>query len=1050
MIVGIDLGTTKSVVGAYQGGKPIIIPDAEGRTSIPSTVLVTPQEEIFAGHAATKHPDYLQGKSITISSVKRLMGKKGETGWGWWKTYPQEISALILAQLKSQAEMYLGQEVKDAVIAIPSHFDESQRRATKEAAVIAGLSPLRLLNEATAAVLTYGHLHLANKTVQEEEILVFDFGGGTLDVSAIRFGEGVYEVLSIEGDSRLGGDDFDEIIVSYVLDQCRQKIGAFLELTPSQKAILRQAATRVKIELSQAPSAAIHYPSFLKIGEKHADLEVSLDRNTYERLSRSLFDRAAAVLRKVIDSTRVRGDFRKVLLIGGSSRIPYVKTMIKKELRIEPFHAMDSEMSVAQGATISAGILSGKLKEVLLLDVVPGTYGIETQGGEFTPIIKKNESIPIRKSYAATTTRDNQRSVAIRVLQGEGSTATDSLCLSTIVLENIPLAPKGVPQIEVTFDIDANMTLHASAKDLATGKEQSLVVESPYGLNPAQVKLMSRKIATWFDNRRRADLRESAILLADAAADLLRQFHRALPKELIERLVKGRTRLLNSQDGEIASDTEHFISFKKIYEEAQPFIARYKENTKKIEKLRIMIDSFVGALANPTAPSSTILLQGKELLLDYQDRLAPLDQLENLFVFVRTEYLNAMVTYYCDFLSEFIESEEVKLWEREVPLSISLSELKNQQMENLAKIHNVENIMSRLAAHEADYRISFLEKMIQRLGSEPRALAYFVTLATAFGGFWYDEVEAKLTMPLVLKSHSVLSFGLFSVGLQPRKAISHRLAATRLISRLPLFIYLQPVIAASRLECSPEVTESLLNYIDGHPAGSFYEFYLQANMGLKDEICLDEVLLLRLLREPQEESILLALDHLAKLTPEKNLELFMPFIDAPSSRVRGRALKYLSALETQSDKLKIILAKALSDRDATIRLATYSYLPHIKDKSFLPEVLMSIEEESDNHVKRQAVLSLGQLDLSDTVPPLLLLSLDKNDELRDTALAILENKSIMDKDCSKLLGLVVKVVKTKRRLNYIDRFNISRIKKKERPNLREIAKRLLYFQTGDQ
>jgi len=910
LVVGIDLGTTKSVIGVYQRDGPFIIPDHDDRTSIPSTVLVTPSEEIFAGHAAIKHPSFLHGKSITISSVKRLMGKQGETGWGWWKTYPQEISGFILAQLKSQAELYLGQEVTDAVIAIPSHFDESQRRATKEAAIIAGLKPLRLLNEANAAVLTYGYLHLGNNTAKDEEVVVFDFGGGTLDVSAIRFSEGVYEVLCVEGDGRLGGDDFDDIIVSYVLDQCRQKLGTALELTPAQNTILRQAANRIKTELSQAPKSAVHYPGFFKIGKRYADLEVSLDRITFERLSQPLFDRAATVLRKAINSARVKGDFYRILLIGGSSRIPYIRTMIKKELHIEPFHAMDSEMSVAQGATIWAGVLEGKLKDVLLLDVIPSTYGIETQGGVLTPIIEKNTTCPTRKSYIATTTLDNQSSVAIRVLQGEGTTTSDGLYLETIILENIPPAPKGVPQIEVTFDIDANMILHASAEDLATRKSQSLVVQSPYGLNHAQMRLMSRKVATWLENSRRAEIKESVIHLVEAVADLLKRFPQALSKELIEKLNEAHTRLLISQDSGTASDLANFFNLKKIYEEAQPFIACYQENVKNIDKLCKMIDSFVMASSSPINNSPTILLQGKELLLDYQDRRVPIDQLENLFVSVRSEYLNALVSYYCEFLSEFIELEEVKQWEMELPLAVTRSELADQHLERLAKIRDIKSIMSRLAAHGADYRTLFLDKIIQRLRNESRGITYFVTLGTAFGGFFYDEVENKLSISLVLETHPVLSFGLLSVGLQPSKPISHRLAATHLIFN------------------------------------------------------------------------------------------------------------------------------------------TYSLLPKIDDRSSISEVLELIERESDNRLRRQAIISLGQLELPETVPTLLLLSITKDIQLCSLALSMLERKQSLGNDCNKLLEFIKKTVLKGHNLNYIDKLSVNRIRKRGAPRLGEVAKRILQFQTS--
>lgn len=493
MILGIDLGTTKSVVGVWQNGNPCIIPSEAGDQSIPSLVLVTPDGKIFAGRMAQKHPERYRSKNVTISSVKRLMGKRGETGWGWWKTYPQEISAFILAELKNQAERYLGQEIRQAVIAIPSHFDASQRRATKEAAEIAGLEFIRLLNEATAAVIAYGSHERGDKIV-----LVFDLGGGTLDISIVQIGEGVYEVRSIEGDSKLGGDDFDQVIVDYILDQVHQKYGVEMKLDPVQKMILKEAAETSKIELSNRLSTSIHIPGFLHIGQSYHDLDISIDRQTFERLSKNLFDRAIVLLKKALNSADLKAThLGALLLLGGSSRIPFVRESISRELKIEAITGVDPETCVAQGAAILAAVYEGTVREVLLLDVIPGSYGIGLKEDKFSKLIVKNTTVPTRKSERFTTIEDNQSTIPITIYQGESEKASENTFLSTIELRDILPAPAGIPQIEVTFDVDANMIVRVSAKDLGTMKEQEVVVKSPYGLNNAQIRLMQQRLKSY-------------------------------------------------------------------------------------------------------------------------------------------------------------------------------------------------------------------------------------------------------------------------------------------------------------------------------------------------------------------------------------------------------------------------------------------------------------------------------------------------------------------------------------------------------------------------
>lgn len=493
LIVGIDLGTTKSAIGFWQNGRPIIIPDKYGNLSIPSLVLITPEKDIFAGVNAQKHPDRYKSNNITISSVKRLTGKQGQTGWGWWKTYPQEISAFILSELKYQAEKHVGQKVTDAVIAIPSHFDENQRRATKEAAWIAGFNVLRLINEATAAALSYG----INKK-RDEIILVFDIGGGTSDISVAEIGEGVVEVKSIEGDSRLGGDDFDQVIIDYILDNVQKKYDSHFALDIIQEVILKDIAQAAKIELSSKYSTHIYIPGFFCGGNKYYDLDISISRKTFEALSKGLFDRSINMVKTALTSAGLRPrDLHNFLLLGGSSRIPYFRELFIKEFNVSPITGADIESCVAQGAIINAAVLKGDVKDILLLDAISTSYGIEVHGGEFSKLIEKNTTFPVKRSKVFTTTENNQSAIKIRLYQGENNIASNNDFLGTIELKDIPLAKKGTPQIEVTFYVDPNMIVNVSAKDIASGKIEKIQVQSPYSLNDSQIRLMYRRLSLW-------------------------------------------------------------------------------------------------------------------------------------------------------------------------------------------------------------------------------------------------------------------------------------------------------------------------------------------------------------------------------------------------------------------------------------------------------------------------------------------------------------------------------------------------------------------------
>ena len=469
-VIGIDLGTTNSCVAVVEGGKPVVITNAEGERTTPSVVAFTKDGERLVGGAAKRQIATNSGR--TVSSIKRHMGSDYRVHIDGRDLTPQEISAMILTKIRRDAESYLGEPVTEAVITVPAYFDDSQRKATQDAGRIAGLNVLRIINEPTAAAVAYG---LDNEAAQK--ILVYDLGGGTFDVSIIEIEDGTFTVLATGGDTHLGGDDFDQRIIDWMADAFQTENGIDLRKDKMAAQRLKEAAEKAKIELSSAMSSQINLPFITAdaTGPKHLDM--TLTRAKFNELTADLVDRTMTPVRKALQDAGLRpSDLKKVLMVGGSTRIPAVYDAVKKELNCEPFKGINPDECVAVGAAIQGGVLQGDVKGLLLLDVTPLSLGIETLGGVCTKIIDRNTTIPTHKSQVFSTAADNQPSVEINVLQGEREFARDNKSLGTFHLDGIAPAPRGVPQIEVTFDIDANGIVHVSAKDLGTGKEQSITI----------------------------------------------------------------------------------------------------------------------------------------------------------------------------------------------------------------------------------------------------------------------------------------------------------------------------------------------------------------------------------------------------------------------------------------------------------------------------------------------------------------------------------------------------------------------------------------------
>ena len=574
-VIGIDLGTTNSVVSVIEGGEPTVITNQEGSRLTPSVVGFSKGGERLVGQLAKRQA--VSNPDRTISSIKRHMGTKYKVGIDGKDYSPEEISAMILQKLKADAESYLGEKINQAVITVPAYFSDSQRQATKDAGKIAGLEVLRIINEPTAAALAYG----IDKS-DDHTVLVYDLGGGTFDVSILEMGDGVFEVKATNGDTHLGGDDFDQKIIDWMVAEFKKAEGIDLSTDKMAMQRLREAAEKAKIELSGVMTTNINLPFITAGAEGPKHLDMDLTRAKFEEMTADLVERTMGPTRQAMkDANMSANDISKILLVGGSSRIPAVQEAIKKIIGKEPTHGVNPDECVAIGAAIQAGVLAGDVKDVLLLDVTPLSLGIETLGGVFTKIIERNTTIPTNRKQVFSTAADNQPSVDIHVLQGERDMAADNKTLGRFELSGIPAAPRGVPKIEVSFDIDANGIVNVSAKDLGTGKEQKITITSSGSLDKDEVDRMVKEAEAnaEADKKRKegVEVRNNADSLCYQAEKTIKDMEGKGKDDLIAKVKTALDTLKETMKGEdlekIKKDSEALT--KPLYELSAEL---YKQN----------------------------------------------------------------------------------------------------------------------------------------------------------------------------------------------------------------------------------------------------------------------------------------------------------------------------------------------------------------------------------------------------------------------------------------------------------------------------------------
>jgi len=1057
--IGIDLGTTNSVMAVMEGGDPVVIPNAEGQRSTPSVVALNPKTQnwlvgIEAARQAIINP------TNTVYSIKRLIGAKFKDAavqydmkrlpfkiakapngdcrvmLGGEEYSPQEISAMILQKLKADAEAYLGEEVTDAVITVPAYFNDSQRQATKDAGTIAGLNVLRIINEPTASSLAYG---MDKK--KDETIAVYHLGGGTFDISILDIGEGTFQVKSVNGDTHLGGDDIDHIIMDWICDECLQK--EMVKFRQDNMALqrLKEAVERAKCELSFSQQTEISLPFITADANGPKHLSMMLSRAKLEQLSNDLIEKSLGPCRQALEDAKLTSaQINDVILIGGQTRMSKVQETLRQFFGREPVKGINPDEAVAQGAAIQAGVIKGEVGEVLLLDVTPLTLGIETLGGVATPLIPRNTTIPTSKSHIFSTASDNQPSLEIHVLQGERPMATDNLTLGRFMLDGILPAPRGVPQIEVTFDIDANGILNVTARDKGTGKEQKIVVRSPYGLNAAQVKLMQKKLRSWLSERQIMELESQVNPLLSSIETMLSKQAEALDWEEISALQTHSKALRNSISGR-ASYRElqsTFLSTLSAYEKAQQKQTQYAKVMEGFDDLMAKIEKFIPYLWAIDKKTARLLTQGGDLLRECTQRNLSCDELQMTLSSVRESYEQIKAELIAKMLDN---SETLKLtseWAivaKSALMGHSVSFMR-EHLSKLREIKELVNIISILGSEDLEYQRSIQRRVLQELKSDSCPWALFILLVSFFlesdvvseiEGFTYNE-----------RIDTLLAFSLLSALDSDRTLDQRKIAAEAIASHLPTGRYLEAVINCIDIELDKEVSRLLNDYIERHSPSVFHQFFANADSEIKAIIGNNKQMLVKLLDEADKDTIIFVLESLARFPFKETMPIFLTLMCYENPDIRVETLKLIIKSEAKDPEIAEVFAQALGDSITEIKLLALEYIGRARVTRCLPDILTLLQREQDDKIREESAIALGNLEDIEAIPHLLNLLMDKSEKVRAQASASLEkNKEIMERDLQKLCNLIRQVTEKKRSMGIIDTVFLWRFSRKH-PEMAEV------------
>ena len=734
----------------------MIIPTATNKNYIPSNVLITKDETIFVGWSALNHPEKYNSKNITIGSVKRLMGRQGETGWGWWRTYPQEISALILAKLRMHAEKYLGVKVSEAVIAIPSHFDEAQRRATLEAAEIAGFTVLRLLNEATAAALTYGLLY--KNSTANERIMVFDLGGGTLDVSVVEINENVFEVLCIEGDTNLGGDDFDKVLVDYIVREAKSRYNIDLLSDSRQNPKLYDYAEQMKINLSTKIQTSIKITPPLKSEIKEKFYTIKITRNEFEELSKELVLKAKLIIKKVMAQIKTKNvEIDKVILLGGGSQMPIIKTELEKLLSMKVLVLEDAMTWIAKGAVLQGAIMKRLIKEAILIDVLPSTYGVGLEKDVFKSLIMKNTIVPVEKTHLFTTSRNNQTSIEIPIYQGDKPKTYENRYLGRLTLYGIPPLPKGRPKIEVKFEANADMIMSVTATDTRSNSNQSFSIESPYRLNPTQIKLMMKKIQDWQKMNVKTELLSLLKYYENNFRNILTKNSVKIDEDIYHQ-IKRICEHIEEKDLKSEISMELLDDCSELYLQATNQIEQYDMREVEINNLIKQLSLIEEQLNKLENSNIQILFQGRELLTTKINQVSNISEIYDIFSAIQADYRRLSPEIVLEFLKFLIPYHQILTLQKEIELYFPFNIV--NYLESFKETQNVKNLMEFINQEDFEKESIFIRLLINdKVNKKKKDLLEF--LITAFIMNFTREKENELKKLIFANLNEGIQLALF-------------------------------------------------------------------------------------------------------------------------------------------------------------------------------------------------------------------------------------------------------------------------------------------------